>query len=140
MIQHFKAACQAHLRIGGLHELSHRTFGVIGLAIGVVAPSLLKAVGDVLGWGSAQVPTEVSSAKSVVEIVQGLLNFLLGVSGLLAMIMLVIGGFMFFAAAGDEKRAETAKSIVKFAIMGIAVIVLSLIVVRTVTALLSGTA
>ncbi len=116
------------------------TAAMIGLAIGVVAPSLLKAVGDVLGWGSAQVPTEVSSAKSVVEIVQGLLNFLLGVSGLLAMIMLVIGGFMFFAAAGDEKRAETAKSIVKFAIMGIAVIVLSLIVVRTVTALLSGTA
>ncbi|MEI7750203.1 MAG: pilin [Candidatus Moraniibacteriota bacterium] len=116
------------------------TAAMIGLAIGVAAPSFLKVIGDVLGWGGAQVPTEVSSAKSMVQIIQGVLNFLLGISGLLAMIMLVIGGFMFFASAGDEKRAETAKSLVKYSIMGIAVVVLSLIIIRTIAMLLSGTA
>jgi len=116
------------------------TAAMIGLAIGVAAPSFLKEIGNVLGWGGAQVPTEVSSAKSMVQIIQGGLNFLLGISGLLAMVMLVIGGFMFFAASGDEKRAETAKSMVKYSIMGIAVVVLSLIVVRTIAMLLSGTA
>lgn len=113
------------------------TAALIGLAIGVAAPSFLKVIGDVLGWGGAQVPTQVSQAKSAVQIVQGILNFLLGITGLLAIIMFVIGGFMFFAAAGDEKRAETAKSIIKYSVAGVAVVILSLIVIRTVAGLFS---
>ncbi|HWQ59630.1 MAG TPA: pilin [Candidatus Fimivivens sp.] len=113
------------------------TAALIGLAIGVAAPSFLKVIGDVLGWGEAEVPTSVADAKSAVEIVQDILNFLLGITGLLAIIMFVIGGFMFFAAAGDEKRAETAKSIIKYSVIGVAVVILSLIIIRTVAGLFS---
>ncbi|NTW14767.1 MAG: hypothetical protein HGA38_00165 [Candidatus Moranbacteria bacterium] len=112
------------------------TAAMIGLAIGVLAPSLLKEIGNILGWGGAQVPSEVSSAKSAVEVAQNVLNFLLSIVGLLAMIMLVIGGLMFFAAAGDEKRAETAKGIVKYSVMGLSLAVVSLIIVRTIATLL----
>ncbi len=114
------------------------TAAMIGLAIGVAAPSLLKTVGDVLGWGGAELPTAVTGAKSAMEVAQGILDFLLSITGLLAMLMLVIGGLMFFAAAGDEKRAETAKSIVKYAVMGVALAITSLIIVRTVATLFTG--
>ena len=57
------------------------------------------------------------------------LNFL-KLTGILAIIMLVIGGLMYFAAAGDETRADTAKKIVKFSIIGIAVTLASLVIVR----------
>jgi hypothetical protein len=111
------------------------TAAMIGLAIGVAAPSFLKEIGNILGWGGAEVPTEVSGARSAIEVAQAVLDFLLSIVGLLAMVMLVIGGLMFFAAAGDEKRAETAKGIVKYSIMGVAVAIVSLIIVRTIAGL-----
>ncbi|NTW30665.1 MAG: hypothetical protein HGA33_05270 [Candidatus Moranbacteria bacterium] len=111
------------------------TAAMIGLAIGVAAPSFLKEIGNILGWGGAEVPTEVSGAKSAIEVAQAVLDFLLSIVGLLAMVMLVIGGLMFFAAAGDEKRAETAKGIVKYSVIGVAVAIVSLIIVRTIAGL-----
>ncbi|NTW76026.1 MAG: hypothetical protein HGB34_03940 [Candidatus Moranbacteria bacterium] len=111
------------------------TAAMIGLAIGVAAPSFLKEIGNVLGWGGSEVPSEVSGARSATEVAQSVLDFLLSIVGLLAMIMLVIGGLMYFAAAGDEKRADTAKGIVKYSIMGIALAIVSLIIVRTIAGL-----
>ncbi len=108
---------------------------MIGLAIGVAAPSFLKEIGNILGWGGADVPDAVNSARSATEVAQAVLDFLLSIVGLLAMIMLVIGGLMYFAAAGDEKRADTAKGIVKYSIMGIALAIVSLIIVRTIAGL-----
>jgi hypothetical protein len=104
------------------------TAAMIGLAIGVAAPSFLKEIGTILGWGSVA-PTAVTAAPSLGTILQNILNFLLSMVGILAIIMLVIGGLMYFAAAGDEKRADTAKSIVKFAIIGIAVSLAALVIV-----------
>jgi hypothetical protein len=114
------------------------TAALIGLAIGVAAPSFLKEVGTVLGWGSSDIPSSVSGAKSLTEIVQSVLNFMLSIAGLLAILMMVIGGFMYFAAAGDQNRADTAKNIVQSAVIGIAVVVTSLIIIRTVAMLVSG--
>ncbi len=111
------------------------TAAMIGLAIGVAAPSFLKEIGNILGWGGAQVPTEVSGARSAIEVAQAVLDFLLSIVGLLAMVMMVVGGLMFFAAAGDEKRAETAKGIVKYSVIGVAVAIVSLIIVRTIAGL-----
>jgi hypothetical protein len=111
------------------------TAAMIGLAIGVAAPSFLKEIGNILGWGGAKVPAEVSSARSAIEVAQAVLDFLLSIVGLLAMVMLVVGGLMFFAAAGDEKRAETAKGIVKYSVVGVAVAIVSLIIVRTIAGL-----
>ncbi len=102
------------------------TAAMIGLAIGIAAPAFLKEIYGVLG---APAPAAVSGATSLGTILQNVLNFLLSMVGILAIIMLVIGGLMYFAAAGDEKRADTAKSIVKFAIIGIAVALASLVIV-----------
>lgn len=107
------------------------TAAMIGLAIGIAAPSFLKEISTILGWTSAggSEPGAVTDALSLGAILQNVLNFLLSMVGILAIIMLVIGGIMYFAAAGDEKRADTAKSIVRFAIIGITVSLASLVIV-----------
>ncbi len=105
------------------------TAAMIGLAIGIAAPSFLKEIGTILGWGGAGQPAAVTNATALGAILRNILNFLLSMVGILAIIMLVIGGLMYFAAAGDEKRADTAKSIVKFSIIGIAVALASLVIV-----------
>ncbi len=109
------------------------TAAMIGLAIGIAAPSFLKEVGNILGWGGAGQPAAVANASSLGTILQNVLNFLLSMAGILAIIMLVIGGLMYFAAAGDETRADTAKKIVKFSIIGIAVALASLVIVTQIT-------
>jgi len=104
------------------------TAAMIGLAIGIAAPSFLKEISTILNWGGP-VPAGVTAAPSLATILTNVLNFLLSIVGILAIIMMVIGGLMYFAAAGDEKRAETAKTIVKYAIIGIAVALASLVAV-----------
>jgi hypothetical protein len=105
------------------------TAALIGLAIGILAPTFLKEIATVLGWGGT-VPPEVSGAKSAADILLSVLNFLLGIVGILAIIFLVIGGIMFLGAAGDMNRIGVAKKIVTFALLGIVVALASLVIVR----------
>lgn len=106
------------------------TAAMIGLAIGIAAPSFLKEIYGILG---APAPAAVAGGVSIGTILQNVLSFLLSMAGILAIIMLVIGGLMYFAAAGDETRADTAKKIVKFSIIGIAVALASLVIVTQIT-------
>jgi len=102
------------------------TAAMIGLAIAVAAPAFLKEIYGILGQSA---PAAVSGGASLATILRNVLNFLLSMVGILAMIMLVVGGMMYFAAAGDEKKADTAKAIVKYSIIGIAVALASLVIV-----------
>ncbi len=104
------------------------TAAMIGLAIGIAAPSFLKEIGEVLGWQGVN-STPASSALTLSQIATNVLNFLLSIVGILALIMLVVGGIMYLTAAGDEDRADTAKKIVKWSIIGIAVALASLVIV-----------
>jgi hypothetical protein len=102
---------------------------MIGLAIGIAAPSFLKEIYDILGGGTTM-PSEVSSAPSIVSILTNTLNFLLAIVGVLAIIMLVIGGIMYLLAGGDQKRIDAGKNIVIFSIIGLTVALAALIIVR----------
>lgn len=100
---------------------------MIGLALGIAAPSFLKEISLILGWG--EVPAEVSASASIATILLNVLNFLLGILGVLAIIMMVIGGFMYLTSAGDESRIETGKKIVIWSIVGVIVALASLMLV-----------
>ncbi len=107
---------------------------MIGLALGIAAPSFLKEIATILDWGGTgeEIPTEVQEAQTLSQIAERLLNFLLSMVGILGIVMIVVGGLMYFAAAGDEKRADTAKKIVLFAVIGVAVALSALIIVRAI--------
>ncbi len=105
------------------------TAALIGLSIGILAPTFLKEVATVLGWNSS-LPASVSGARGAGDILLSVLNFLLGIVGVLAIIMMVVGGAMFLGAAGDMNRIGTAKKIITYAIIGLIVALASLVVVR----------
>lgn len=104
------------------------TAAMIGLAIGIAAPTFLKEIATVIGWKNP--PADVANATGLYAILTNLLNFLLGIVGVLAIIMLVIGAFMYLTAAGDEKRIDTGKDIVKWSIFGIVIALSALVIVR----------
>lgn len=122
---------------------------MIGLAIGIAAPSLLKELYIVLKGEQAVINCDnlpgatsedieecrrtqatYQGAPTLLDILLRTLNFLLSIFGTLAIIMLVIGGLMYLVAGGDEKRIDTGKKIVKFAVIGIVVCFSALIIVK----------
>lgn len=109
------------------------TMAMIGLAIGIAAPSILKELAGILGWGTTN-NAEVNAALTLSQIALKLLNFLLGIAGILALIMLVIGGIMYLTSAGDEERVESGKKIFKFSLIGIIIVMASMVIVRQIAA------
>lgn len=110
---------------------------LIGLAIALAAPTFLKEIIIILGTGSgATVNDAVEQALTIKQIATRTLNLLLSVVGIVAMISLVIGGSFYFTAYGDDKRIETGKTIITNSLIGIAVAMAALILVRQVSSLL----
>lgn len=112
------------------------TASLIGLALALAAPSFLKQIGEILGWGGVD-GSDVAGAKTLLEILQTALNFLLSIVGIIAIIMLVIGGLMYLLSAGGEERMKTGKSIVIYSLIGISVALAALVLVAQVAKLFS---
>ena len=85
-----------------------------------------------MGWTPAD--ASVSSALSLSQIALNVLQFLLGIAGVLALIMLVVGGIMYLTSAGDEERIDNGKKIFKNALIGVIIIMTSMVLVRQIAA------
>ena len=103
------------------------TAAMIGLALGIAAPSFLREISGALGWGA--VDAAIAAAPTLTSVALKVLNFLLSITGILAIIMMVIGGLMYLTAGGDESKAEIGKKIVTYAVIGVIVSLGSLVIV-----------
>ncbi len=59
-----------------------------------------------------------------------IINWILGIVGLLLTIVIIYGGWTYMTAAGNEDKARKAKSILTYAIIGITIIFASWIIVN----------
>ena len=103
---------------------------LIGLALGIAAPSLLKELSNILGWTSSN--STVSSALTLSAIAVNVLNFLLGIFGVLSLIMMIVGAGFYLTSAGEEDRIDKGKDIFKYAVLGIIVAMSAMVLLRQV--------
>jgi len=75
---------------------------------------------------------------SVPQIFKTVINWALGIAFGVAVIFLIIGGFRYITAGGNEESAEKGKSSVINALIGIVIIVLSYVIVNVVANLVQG--
>lgn len=113
------------------------TGAVIGLAIVLAAPSFLTEIINILG-GSSGVNTAGLTGPTLYQIGVNILNLLLSIFGIIAIISLVVGGGMYLTAYGDEKRIETGKKIIVYAIIGIVVALSAVVIINEISSLISG--
>lgn len=106
------------------------TGAVIGFAIVLIAPSLLQEIGKALDWKNA-----TTTEPSLYKIATNVLTTLLSISGIIAIIFLVIGGLTYMTAYGEEKRVETGKKIITYSVIGIAIIMGALVIVNQISVL-----
>lgn len=109
------------------------TASLVGLALGLAAPSFLKEIAGILGWGTSD--TRLAAALSLSQIAINVLNFLLGSLGILSLIMLVIGAGMYLSSAGDQGQIDTGKKIFKSALIGVFLAMASMVLVTQVARL-----
>lgn len=75
---------------------------------------------------------------SIMGIIVNILNWLLAILGIVGIIGFVISGILYLTAFGDSKQAETAKSAMKYSIMGIVVGLAGYVIMKAVFAMLNA--
>lgn len=71
------------------------------------------------------------------ELIINVTQLALTVAGIIAMLYIVIGGYYYFTAFGNEEKATKAKSIITWAVIGVVVIILSKIIITEIWNLVS---
>lgn len=79
----------------------------------------LGALGEVEAVVEIKNPLE---AESFEDLINSLVNFIFGVSLAIVPLMVIIAGFYWLTAAGDPKKVKTALDIIKWTVIGFAII------------------
>lgn len=77
-------------------------------------------------------------ANTLTEFISGVIEILLSFAGSLAVLFVIIGGFIYITSAGNEERAEKGKKTLVNAIIGIVVIIMSYVIINVIINLVSS--
>jgi len=119
------------------------TSAMIGLAIALAAPTFLLEIQRILGGSSATNSDALNGALTLKDIIMRTMNLLLSIAGILAMISLVVGGITYMGGfstaigSGDNKKnVETGKKIITNSLIGIAIVMAALVIVRQISSVM----
>lgn len=70
--------------------------------------------------------------QMIVNIVNNVINWGLGIVGVLAVVFIIYGAFRIVSAAGNEEQVKTGRTIITYAIVGLIVVILSWVIVNTI--------
>jgi hypothetical protein len=95
------------------------TLGLMALPVVSYAATTFSIESVDIGLGSADLK------ESVINI----LNLALGLLSLVAVVMVIIGGFTWLTAGGNEEKVDKAKKIISAAVIGLIIVLLAWAVV-----------
>lgn len=80
-------------------------------------------------------PSEIATVQDLTD---NIVNWFLGVAGLLIVLFLIIGGIYYITAAGDENQMGEAKKIINYAVIGLIVMLMSYSIITTLNDIIFG--
>lgn len=107
----------------------------------VYAGTALALTAPVAAMAQFVPPTETDTglqSTSITQIIITAMKWMLGLIGFLAIIAFVIAGILYLTAAGNEDQAGKAKKAMLYAILGIVVALIGLIIITAVQAWLAS--
>src|SRR4030042_2824301 len=105
-----------------------------GFAVVVGAPVIWAEIRNIIGGN----PENVASTSGAVKIVNGILPGFMVLVGLYAIIGFLIGAITMLVAAGDEKRMERGKTILKWVLLGTVIAIGAVVIAKQIIKLLGG--
>ena len=76
------------------------------------------------------VPTSVNDGTSLDSLIQKIVNILSVVVGIVAVIMIIVGGFRYVTSGGKQESVTSAKNTILYAIIGLVIVALAQIIVH----------
>jgi Type IV secretion system pilin len=101
----------------------------------IVALLVVPMVASAQRSGIGVVPEGELSEQGIVNLIQKVVNFLIFVSGAIAVIFVVISGLMYIFSGGDAEKAGKARSMLLNGLIGLAIIIGAYVIVQTVASL-----
>jgi heme O synthase-like polyprenyltransferase len=66
----------------------------------------------------------------LMSMIYGIINWAIGIAALLCVVILVVSGYKYITAAGDENKVESATKTLTFAIIGLVVCFVAVLLVK----------
>ena len=89
--------------------------------------------GSARGWANTlsecSIP-ESESGDTLIPTLQVIINVVLGVLGLIAVIMIIIGGFSFMTSQGDASKVTKARNTILYGVIGLIIAMLAFAIVN----------
>lgn len=111
----------------------------LGLAVPAFAQDAQQQINNGLCAGSnlqlTESPGQCKITKNdalgkINQIVHTIVNLLSAIVGLVAVIMIIVGGFRYITSGGNDTSVTAAKNTILYAIIGLVVVALAQIIVR----------
>ncbi len=123
-----------------MRNINLRKFGnVLSVFLTVLMIALPLAAAAQGGFRPVVNPADpVGGVNTASQIIIRIIEILLAIAGLIAVIFLIVGGFRYITAGGNEEASESAKKTITNAIIGIVIIILAFVIVRVISNALIG--
>lgn len=92
-----------------------KIYKIFALIMAFFLPGVVSAVEIANPLGTEDVQT----------VLKNILNALFEIIGVVAVAMIVYGGFQYMISGGDEKKVENAKKTITYAVIGLIVVILA---------------
>lgn len=100
-------------------------------------PFMARAAGEVQS-GLSQISSpfsfggSITHSDNIIDLIANVISLLLFVAGAVAVVFIIVGGYRYITSAGNEETAEKGKNTVVNAVIGIAVIILSYVIINAI--------
>jgi len=99
------------------------TAAAVGLAYGIPAVVSAQIGGEAnFGFTNFQKNTNLGTNVPVVQTVANIINILLGFLGVIAIVLILIGGFKWMTSQGNEEKIGEAKKLLGAGVVGLVII------------------
>lgn len=109
---------------------------VIALAFAMIASPgvVLAAPGDILGGTACNTSSGAEicggTGDGIFGVIKNIIEVLLIAAGIVAVIMIIIGGIRYVTSAGDQNSVKAAKDTVLYSVIGLVITILAYAIVK----------
>ena len=82
------------------------------------------------GKGNTGINTVGDDQNTLVNSVQGIINAIIAVLGIVAVLVIILGGVQYMTSSGDSAKVKKAKDTILYAVIGLIVAALSAVIVN----------
>ena len=99
-------------------------------AVLVTQPAMAAPVDVLEECNSQSKVCQGTNSNSLYNIIKNVINVLLFIIGIIAVIMIIIGGFRYTTSGGDGSETKTARDTIIYAVAGLVIAIMSFAIVN----------